>query len=207
MQPTDLPHMKTVQPLSLTAQIGIIALLIPCLFSTAQAKSHGQGLGRLLTTEFERARLDEVRFNVKPPKPYEGPPQLLIEGITHRPGMPKGQDLTIWIDRRAYQERELPAGLKLVRDKNGEVKGMTSRQGNGKLEFAKIGDFISRPQTPEEAQALAQAEQEARENKQSIGGNALSVIDNGIKKLEEAGTATGNNVKELIDKAKLPTKK
>ncbi len=131
---------------------------------TAKKQHYGQGLGRLFTTEAERTRLDELRFNVAPPKVYEGPPQLEIQGITMRPGMPKGQEITVWIDRRAYLERELPDGLKLVRDKNGEVTGITSRQPGGKLAFAKIGDFISRPETKEEARALQQAELEAKAN-------------------------------------------
>jgi hypothetical protein len=168
MRPLDMTPHRTPPHLSHLSQwLTLLAWLLLSAATTAAAqtsKSYGQGLGRLITTEFERAKLDEARFNVAPPKIYEGPPQLEIQGISQRPGRPKGQDITIWIDRRAYAERELPTGLKLVRDKNGEITGMTSRQPSGKLEFAKIGDFISRPQTKEEASAQAQAELEAKSN-------------------------------------------
>jgi hypothetical protein len=158
--------------LTFSISCAIAALVAPTGQALAQkpdvskpaVKRYGQGLGRLLTTETERAKLDELRFNVAPPKTYDGPAQLEIQGLTERPGLPKGQSITIWIDRRPYFERDLPDGLKLVRDKNGTVTGITSRQPGGKLELAKIGDFISRPQTKEEAQALMDSEREAKAN-------------------------------------------
>lgn len=157
--PMSRPNMqrKTPQLHHLAALLGL-CLCLCVTNASAQNKQYGLGLGRLLTSEFERGKLDEVRFNkTAPPAVYEGPPQLNIDGITQRPGQPKGKDITVWIDRRAYLESELPSGLSLVRDASGKVIGLNSKQGNNKIEFAKIGEAISRPQTPEEAKAIAQA--------------------------------------------------
>jgi hypothetical protein len=130
-----------------------------CLVANpSQAKSYGQGLGRLLTTESERARLDEFRFN---PFSASGnadtlPPQMHIEGMTVRAEQPIGSRITIWIDGRPYLERDLPQGLKLRKSKNGEVLGVESRVKADEIEFARIGDKITRPQTAQEAKALAE---------------------------------------------------
>jgi hypothetical protein len=130
---------------------------------------YGQGLGRLLTTEAERAKMDDLRFNIAPPpKPKEetGPPQLQIDGISNRPDRPQGQRITIWLDGRAYLEQELPAGLKLVRSASGDITGLSSQIRKGKTEFAKIGDLITRPQTADEAKDEAQAKMQARKETQ-----------------------------------------
>ena len=138
--------------------------------TASPAQQHyGRGLGKLLTSEAERAKIDDLRFNIAPPpKPIQeaGPPQLHIDGITQRPDRPAGQRVTVWIDGRAYLENALPQGLKLVRAANGEVTGITSQIGKGKTEFAKIGDVITRPQTADEAQAAAQAIKDSQTKKQ-----------------------------------------
>lgn len=130
---------------------------------------YGQGLGRLLTTEAERAKIDDLRFNIAPPPPKQreevGPPQLQIDGISQRPDRPPGQRVTVWIDGRAYPENALPQGLKLVRAANGEVTGITSQTGKNKTEFAKIGDVITRPQTADEAKTETEAAKELRDGK------------------------------------------
>lgn len=121
---------------------------------------YGTGLGRLLTSERERTKIDDLRFNVveqvKAAKEEieEGPKLLRIDGISHRPDRPVGQRTSIWIDGRVYAENELPYGLSIVRNSKGEVIGLNSVVSKGKTEFAKIGDDITRPQTPAEAQAI-----------------------------------------------------
>jgi hypothetical protein len=133
--------------------------------TSAQAKNLGQtrygtGLGRLLTSERERAKIDDLRFNVveqaKAVKEEadEGPKLLHINGITQRPDRPAGQRVSVWINGRVYAENELPYGLTVVRDGRGEVTGLSSVVSKGKTEFAKIGDDITRPQTAAEAQAI-----------------------------------------------------
>jgi hypothetical protein len=121
----------------------------------ANQKRHGQGLGRLLTTEAERTKIDDQRFYAAtPPKPVQqlGPAMLQIDGVTVRPDRPIGQQVTVWIDGRAYLENALPPGLKLQKNTNQEVTGMTSKIGKNKTAFAQIGASIPRPQTPEEAE-------------------------------------------------------
>lgn len=133
-----------------------------------QAKNIGQnrygtGLGRLLTSERERTKIDDLRFNVvgqaKAAKEeavaIEEAPQLLhIDGITLRPNRPEGQRISVWINGRVYAEDELPYGLTVARNAKGEVTGLNSVVSKGKTEFAKIGDDITRPQTAAEAQAI-----------------------------------------------------
>lgn len=150
--------------------IGIAAILISCALTYSQSyaqpdpalapnqpasqQRYGQGLGRLLTTEQERTKLDDIRFNVAPPSApikAEPPAQWHIDGITNRPDRPEGQRITVWIDGKAHLENALPYGLKLVKDTNGQVKGVESKVSQNKTEFAHIGDAISRPQTPDEA--------------------------------------------------------
>ncbi len=121
---------------------------------------YGTGLGRLLTSERERTKIDDLRFNVveqvKAAKEEvdEGPKLLHLDGITQRPDRPVGQRTSVWINGRVYAENELPYGLTIVRNTQGEVAGMNSVVSKGKTEFAKIGDDITRPQTPAEAQAI-----------------------------------------------------
>ena len=147
--------------------LGLIAAYL--LLGNAYAKDYGQGLGRLLTTESERARFDEIRFSIAPtPKAaataedvISEPSMLHIQGLTQRPDMPIGKRYTIWIDGKPYQENELPFGLRLKRDKDGSVLGIESKVDKDKTEFAHIGDTITRPQSPEEAKALKQKADEA----------------------------------------------
>ncbi len=131
----------------------------------AQTKNLGQtrygiGLGRLLTSERERTRIDDLRFNVaeqtKAAKEEvdEGPKLLRIDGITQRPDRPVGQRTSVWINGKVYGESELPYGLSIVRNAKGDVTGLNSVVSKGKTEFAKIGDEITRPQTPAELQAM-----------------------------------------------------
>lgn len=131
------------------------------LVTTAASQTHyGKGLGRLLTTEAERAKIDDLRFYVAPPpKPVQdaGPALLQIDGVTMRPDRPIGQKVTVWIDGRPYLENALPPGLKLLKNANGEVTGMSSKIGKNKTAFAQIGAPIPRPQTTEEAEAERQA--------------------------------------------------
>lgn len=127
---------------------------------------YSKGLGRLLTSERERMRVDDARFNILAPQTVaevkaqvqEAPPLLRIEGITNRPDRPIGQRTTIWINGRSYTETELPKGLTFVRNSAGEITGINSVLAKGKTEFAKIGDDIARPQTAEEARAIEMAE-------------------------------------------------
>ena len=130
------------------------------------SERYNSGLGRLLTTEIERAKIDDLRFNVKPPEPPKivqevGPPQLQLDGISVRPDRPLGQRVTVWIDGRAYPENALPIGLSIVKNSSGEVMGINSKIGKGKTEFAKIGTLITRPQTADEAKALEQGAADA----------------------------------------------
>lgn len=133
--------------------------------ATAQTKNLGQtrygtGLGRLLTSERERIKIDDLRFNVvaqvKAAKEEtdEDPKLLHIDGITQRPDRPAGQRISVWINGRVYAESELPYGLTIVRSASGAVTGLNSVLSKGKTEFAKIGDDITRPQTAAEAQAI-----------------------------------------------------
>jgi hypothetical protein len=124
---------------------------------------YGMGLGRLLTSERERTKIDDLRFNVveqaKAAKEeavaIEEAPQLLhIDGITQRPDRPVGQRISVWINGRVYAEDALPYGLSVARNARGEVTGLNSVVSKGKTEFAKIGDDITRPQTAAEAQAI-----------------------------------------------------
>ena len=121
---------------------------------------YGTGLGRLLTSERERTKIDDLRFyvveQVKAAKEEqeEGPKLLHIDGITQRPDRPAGQRTSVWINGNLYAEKELPYGLTIVRNANGEVTGLNSVVSKGKTEFAKIGDDITRPQTAAEAQAI-----------------------------------------------------
>jgi hypothetical protein len=137
--------------------------------TTAQVTAptrYGKGLGRLLTTEAERTKIDDARFNVAPPpKPVQdaGPAQLQIEGISLRPEQPAGRRVTIWIDGSPHLESDLPKGLSLVRNSSGEITGIRSQVSKGKSEFAKIGDMISRPQTDEEAKAQELAAKRAKD--------------------------------------------
>lgn len=153
------------------------------LFSTTEASfaqtlapntgqnHYGAGLGKLLTTERERVKIDNLRFNiapepvkaqakeeealaiVEPPKPWR------IDGISSRPNRPQGQRISVWIDGQVYAEEALPQGLSLVRNAQGEVIGLNSVVSKGNVEFAKIGDSITRPQTAEEAKAIELAAQ------------------------------------------------
>jgi hypothetical protein len=148
--------------------------------SFAQPKNPGQnqygaGLGKLLTTERERVKIDNLRFNNSTPEPVKvqekeeapvivAPPQrLLIEGVSQRPSRPAGQRTSIWIDGQVYTEDELPKGLSIVRNSQGEVIGLNSVVSKGKIEFAKIGDSITRPQTAEEAKAIELAAQKQQQ--------------------------------------------
>jgi hypothetical protein len=122
---------------------------------------YGTGLGRLLTTERERAKIDDIRFNVvaqikaEKKEAAEGGSKLLhIDGVSYRPDRPAGQRVSVWINGRVYVENALPQGISLVRNAQGEVIGLNSLVSKGKTEFAKIGDDITRPQTAAEAQAL-----------------------------------------------------
>ncbi len=154
--------------------------LSQALPSLAQPKNPGQnqygaGLGKLLTTERERLKIDNLRFNNNTPEPVKVqekealpaivlPPQRwLIEGVSHRPSRPAGQRTSIWIDGQVYTEEELPKGLSLVRNTQGEVIGLNSVVSKGKTEFAKIGDSITRPQTAEEAKAIEIAAQKQQQ--------------------------------------------
>jgi hypothetical protein len=133
-----------------------------------QAKNIGQnrygtGLGRLLTSERERTKIDDLRFNVveqakavkEEAAAIEEAPKLLhIDGITQRPDRPVGQRISVWINGRVYAEDELPYGLSVARNAKGEVMGLNSAVSKGKTEFAKIGDDITRPQTAAESQAI-----------------------------------------------------
>jgi hypothetical protein len=133
--------------------------------TAAQARNLGQtrygtGLGRLLTSERERTKLDDLRFNVveqvkaAKAEQEEGPKLLHIDGITQRPDRPARQRTSVWINGNPYAEKELPYGLTIVRSASGEVTGLNSVVSKGKTEFAKIGDDITRPQTAAEAQAI-----------------------------------------------------
>lgn len=150
------------------APLGLSVMLMFSLYlpqPTSAQTRYGTGLGRLLTTEQERTRIDNRRFNVveavKETKTYieTAPDLLLIEGLTYRPDRPEGQRVSIWINGQVYAENALPAGLRLVRNSKGEVIGLNSVVAKGKTEFAKIGDSITRPQTTSEAQAAQAAEQ------------------------------------------------
>ena len=88
---------------------------------------YGSGLGRLLTTENERNKIDDLRFNVAEPAKAtkeelvdESPKLLSIEGVTYRPDRPAGQRINIWISGRVYSENELPYGLSIVRNAKGD---------------------------------------------------------------------------------------
>lgn len=149
----------------------------PSATSPAAAKNLGQtrygtGLGRLLTSERERAKIDDLRFNVieqvKAAKEEiaEGPKLLHIDGISQRPDRPVGQRTSVWINGRVYAENELPAGLSFVRNSKGEITGLNSVVSKGKTEFAKIGDDITRPQTAAEALAIELAAQPKKPKEQ-----------------------------------------
>ncbi len=132
---------------------------------TAGQVRYGTGLGRLLTSESERTKFDNARFNIvteevnaAQEKPVIRLPQKYhIDGITERPERPAGLRTNVWLDGNPYAEADLPQGLSFVRNQAGEVIGMNSIVSKGKVEFAKIGDDITRPQTAEEAQAIEAA--------------------------------------------------
>ena len=150
---------------TLSLLIALMLALAELGAATAQTRNLGQtrygtGLGRLLTSERERTKIDDLRFSeieqVKAAKEEqeEGPKLLHIDGITQRPDRPVGQRTSVWINGNLYAEKELPYGLTIVRNANGEVTGLNSVVSKGKTEFAKIGDDITRPQTAAEAQAI-----------------------------------------------------
>ncbi len=124
---------------------------------------YGVGLGHLITTEAERKKMDDARFHILPPVVIkEATPTHQtwhLDGVTSRPDQPLGQRVTLWIDGRPYRELELPKGLSLVRDARGKVMGVKSITGKNKIEFAKIGDSITRPETEQEARARQLAEE------------------------------------------------
>ncbi len=141
--------------------------------TAAQARNLGQtrygtGLGRLLTSERERTKIDDLRFNVveqvkaAKEEQEEGPKLLRIDGITQRPDRPAGQRTSVWINGNLYAENELPYGLTIARNAKGEVTGLNSVVSKGKTEFAKIGDDITRPQTAAEAKAIELAATQAK---------------------------------------------
>jgi hypothetical protein len=124
---------------------------------------YGTGLGKLLTTERERVKIDNLRFNNVPdPTPKTTAQEIVIEvpmlwhidGISHRPNRPPMQRTSVWINGRVYAEDELPHGLSMVRNETGLVIGLNSVVSKNKTEFAKIGEDITRPQTAAEAQAI-----------------------------------------------------
>lgn len=180
--------MKYVLPTSSPALVTCLLALsglgcVPSAFGQTSAtdaglepvKNLGQirystGLGRLITSERERTKIDDLRFNVieqvKAAKEQviEGPKLLRIEGVTQRPDRPLGERTSVWINGRVYSENELPAGLNIVRNSKGEVIGLNSVVSKGKTEFAKIGDSITRPQSAAEAQALELAAQPKKPN-------------------------------------------
>ena len=128
--------------------------------NTGQTR-YGTGLGRLLTSERERSKIDDLRFKAVNPivaakveMADEGPQLLRIDGVSHRPDRPAGQRTSVWISGRVYAENELPYGLSIVRNAKGEVIGLNSVVSKGKTEFAKIGDDITRPQTAAEAKTI-----------------------------------------------------
>ncbi|MDI9334854.1 MAG: hypothetical protein QM533_10810 [Cytophagales bacterium] len=162
---TRLGLVASVLTLALTLAIG-------CIAAAAHAQvRYGLGLGRLLTTESERSRIDDNRFNVKAVALIEAkiktavevevPSVLRIEGLSHRPDRPAGQRISVWINGKPFAEASLPYGLSLVRNNKGEIIGMNSVVAKGKTEFAKIGDSLTRPQTLEEAKAERAAGQAA----------------------------------------------
>ena len=154
--------------LTLSLPIALMLTLAELNAAAAQTRNIGQtrygtGLGRLLTSERERTKIDDLRFSeiqqVKAAKEEqeeqtEGPKLLHIDGITQRPDRPAGQRTSVWINGNLYAEKELPYGLTIVRSASGEVIGLNSVMSKGKTEFAKIGDDITRPQTAAEAQAI-----------------------------------------------------
>jgi hypothetical protein len=124
---------------------------------------YGTGLGKLLTTERERVKIDNMRFNSAPePTPKTATQEVVVEvpmlwhidGISHRPNRPLLQRTSVWINGRVYAEDELPHGLSMVRNATGLVIGLNSVVSKNKTEFAKIGEDITRPQTAAEAQAI-----------------------------------------------------
>jgi hypothetical protein len=169
-----LTHSRTwlIKP-SLALVLGLGLVLSAFGQAAQQASSHaeqvknlglaryGTGLGRLLTTERERAKIDDIRFSVvaqikaEKKEATEGGSKLLhIDGVSYRPDRPAGQRISVWINGRVYVENALPQGISLVRNAQGEVIGLNSLVSKGKTEFAKIGDDITRPQTAAEAQAI-----------------------------------------------------
>jgi hypothetical protein len=170
-------HFNTFHWLGVAATWVCLSLGLP---SIAQPKNAGQnqygaGLGKLLTTERERIKIDNLRFNNNTPEPFkvqekeeapvyvEPPKPWHIEGISNRPSRPVGQRISVWIDGQVYTEDELPKGLSIVRNAQGEVIGLNSVVSKGKIEFAKIGDSITRPQTAEEAKAIELAAQKQQQ--------------------------------------------
>jgi hypothetical protein len=135
------------------------ASLSPSMIKNSGQIRYGTGLGRLLTSERERSKIDDVRFNVieQIKVEEEGPKLLHIDGVSNRPDRPKGQRISVWINGRPYAESDLPQGLTLVRNAKDEVIGINSIVSKGKTEFAKIGEDVTRPQTPAEAEAAALA--------------------------------------------------
>jgi hypothetical protein len=166
-------HCKTSSRFGVAAVWLCLILALPNFAQTKNAgqNQYGAGLGKLLTTERERVKIDNLRFNnttpepvkvqdkeeapifVAPPKPWQ------IEGISHRPSRPLGQRTSIWIDGQVYTEDELPKGLSIVRNAQGEVIGLNSVVSKNRVEFAKIGDSITRPQTEDEAKVIELLEQ------------------------------------------------
>ena len=157
-------------------KFGTLLVLLTAGLAYAQSASsnqYGVGLGKLLTTERERVKIDHLRFN-KAPEPskkavkevvkevvkketpimVEAPKPWRIDGISNRPNRPLGQRISVWIEGQVYPEDALPQGLSVVRNAAGEVIGLNSVVGKGTTEFAKIGDSITRPQTAEEAKAI-----------------------------------------------------
>jgi hypothetical protein len=163
-----------IKHLHIARALGVIGVSLSigiALPSRAQPKVTGQnqygiGLGKLLTTERERVKIDNLRFNIAPapvkvqakevetPVYIEPPKPWRIEGISNRPSRPPGQRVSVWIEGQVYTEEELPKGLSIVRNSQGEVIGLNSIVSKSKVEFAKIGDSITRPQTAEEAKAI-----------------------------------------------------
>lgn len=151
-------------------KLGVFLLLTTAWLAhaqTAEQKRYGSGLGKLLTTERERIKIDNLRFNIapeavkvvavkaaEPVKVAEAPKPWRIDGISNRPNRPLGQRISVWLDGQVYSESDLPQGLSIVRNAQGEVVGLNSIVSKGKVEFANIGDSINRPQTAEEAKAI-----------------------------------------------------
>lgn len=107
-------------------------------------------LGRLLTTAQQRDQIDRLR---KPQMSSSAstattavePQMWQINGVMQRPNRPA----VVWIDGKSYEEKNLPKGLTLVRNRQGDIIAVRAAASGGSARISKIGEELTSVQANE----------------------------------------------------------